>query len=548
VRRFVLFASLTAIFCGIFIGTAGAVQIAVSTPADEFNANPARCSLREAIQAANTDSNAQSPGCVAGSGNDSIALSTGNYTTTINGSDNTNQAGDLDIGGSGSLSISAAPGADVVISNSAGAESVLDVQAGGDLSLDGVEVSGGSGNFGGAVRNNGSARLSHVLLRGNGNGSGFGGGAFNSGTLSITDSTIAANTTTFGAGLFQGNTGNLSVTHSTLRNNHATFGGALFLQGPAQFDRVAVVDNGADYGGGLFIQSAAVAFTNSTVAGNTGRLYVGAAYIQGSTAQLDLSSSTVSANAQTDSTSAPPNSGGIFQMDPSLVRLRDSILAGNSQAGPAPAPDCNGGTVVSLGHSLLGSNQNCAYSAGAGDIVNADPKLAPLADNGGATLTMLPLAGSPAIDAGASALTVDQRAAPRPADVLGVPNAANGSDIGAAELAPVNSCQGKAATIVGSDGADTLKGTGKADVIVAGAGDDKINAGKGNDIVCGGAGNETIKGGAGKDTLLGEDGKDKLFGQAGKDTLKGGPGADKLVGGPAKDKLQGGPGKDKQVQ
>jgi hypothetical protein len=40
----------------------------------------------------------------------------------------------------------------------------------------------------------------------------------------------------------------------------------------------------------------------------------------------------------------------------------------------------------------------------------ADPLLAPLDDYGGPTLTMLPLSGSPAIDAGgATTLTFDQR-------------------------------------------------------------------------------------------------------------------------------------------
>ncbi len=38
--------------------------------------------------------------------------------------------------------------------------------------------------------------------------------------------------------------------------------------------------------------------------------------------------------------------------------------------------------------------------------INADPKLSPLQDNGGATLTMVPQPGSPAIDAAAPNLTV----------------------------------------------------------------------------------------------------------------------------------------------
>jgi hypothetical protein len=61
---------------------------------------------------------------------------------------------------------------------------------------------------------------------------------------------------------------------------------------------------------------------------------------------------------------------------------------------------------------------------------NADPRLAPLADNGGPTLTMALLPDSPAIDAGDNALApaTDQRGVPRPIGAA--------SDIGAFELEP----------------------------------------------------------------------------------------------------------------
>jgi hypothetical protein len=58
----------------------------------------------------------------------------------------------------------------------------------------------------------------------------------------------------------------------------------------------------------------------------------------------------------------------------------------------------------------------------------ADPKLGPLANNGGPTLTMALLPGSPAIDAGNTSLApaTDQRGFPRPAGLA--------ADIGAYEL------------------------------------------------------------------------------------------------------------------
>jgi hypothetical protein len=42
---------------------------------------------------------------------------------------------------------------------------------------------------------------------------------------------------------------------------------------------------------------------------------------------------------------------------------------------------------------------------GPGDQINTDPLLGPLQDNGGPTLTHLPLPGSPAIDAGDPSFT-----------------------------------------------------------------------------------------------------------------------------------------------
>lgn len=68
------------------------------------------------------------------------------------------------------------------------------------------------------------------------------------------------------------------------------------------------------------------------------------------------------------------------------------------------------GAVTSTGYNLIG---NVGNSSGwlSTDILNQDPKLAQLADNGGQTQTQALLAGSPAINAGnnADAPATDQR-------------------------------------------------------------------------------------------------------------------------------------------
>ena len=71
-----------------------------------------------------------------------------------------------------------------------------------------------------------------------------------------------------------------------------------------------------------------------------------------------------------------------------------------------------------------------------------DPRLYPLANNGGATQTHALLPNSPAIDSGNSfGLTTDQRGLPRPSDLASDPNATggDGADMGAFELQPVDS-------------------------------------------------------------------------------------------------------------
>jgi hypothetical protein len=72
------------------------------------------------------------------------------------------------------------------------------------------------------------------------------------------------------------------------------------------------------------------------------------------------------------------------------------------------------GNVIDAGHNLS-SDGSCAFT-NLGSRNNTSPRLGPLANNGGPTLTMALLAGSPAIDAGdpSAAPPTDQRGALRP--------------------------------------------------------------------------------------------------------------------------------------
>jgi VCBS repeat-containing protein len=108
--------------------------------------------------------------------------------------------------------------------------------------------------------------------------------------------------------------------------------------------------------------------------------------------------------------------------------LQNSIIAIN--VADIRGPDIDG-FITSLGHNLIGNGNNSGPFLQT-DILNVDPLLGPLANNGGPTQTRALLAGSPAIDAANTATSpaTDQRGVARPQGPA--------ADIGAYELAPIN--------------------------------------------------------------------------------------------------------------
>ena len=119
--------------------------------------------------------------------------------------------------------------------------------------------------------------------------------------------------------------------------------------------------------------------------------------------------------------------GGLF--------LNSIVARNNSDRTTAQGPDVYG-TVNSLGHNLIGATNDSSGFTAPGDLAGSkasplDPKVGPLANNGGPTLTMALLPSSPAIDAGNTSLApmTDQRGFPRPAGLA--------ADIGAFEYGSV---------------------------------------------------------------------------------------------------------------
>src|SRR5262249_45281780 len=98
--------------------------------------------------------------------------------------------------------------------------------------------------------------------------------------------------------------------------------------------------------------------------------------------------------------------GGGINNYSGMLTVYDIILAGNSAAtGPDLA-----GALTYEGRNLIGSSAGGSGFPGS-DLLDVNPLLGPLQDNGGPTPTMALLPGSPAIDAGdnTNAPATDQR-------------------------------------------------------------------------------------------------------------------------------------------
>ncbi|MGI9606409.1 MAG: calcium-binding protein [Acidimicrobiales bacterium] len=103
-------------------------------------------------------------------------------------------------------------------------------------------------------------------------------------------------------------------------------------------------------------------------------------------------------------------------------------------------------------------------------------------------------------------------------------------------------CNGLAATVVGTEGNDVLLGTEGPDVMVGLGGNDILRGFGGNDTMCGDNGRDRLFGGMGNDDLFGGRKNDILKGDQGRDELFGNQGNDRLFGGGSVDMLEGGSG------
>jgi len=267
-----------------------------------------------------------------------------------------------------------------------------------------------------------------------GNSAQDGGGIWNNGVLTLTSATVANNTASQnGGGVVNASNGNATVAFAGVNNNQAqgNHGGGVYNTGALRLHGTQVAGNSAAQQGGGFFSGpgSGLVVTNSAVVSNTANQGGGGYHLSGT---LVMTNATLSGNsggglhagggdARLWFVTVASNTAGNGISATAGVQVYATLLAYNASTNCA-------GTVTDNGYSMS-SDSSCSGFAS----TNVDPKLKPLALNGGGTLNHALSLGSPAVDrvpSTACPVNLDQRYFSRPWWWT------NRCDIGAFELQP----------------------------------------------------------------------------------------------------------------
>ena len=412
IRGFALLAALALALSLALAGPAHAATLTVNSLDDgSTSANDGKCTLREAITSANTDtaSGTAAGECAAGSGADVI-----------------------DVGVTGTLNLVAAlpalstnieidgPGADqltVTRPYTAALFGIFNVT--GDttvVTISGITITNGAMQLGGGIANNG-------------------------GTLTVTDSTISGNYANFGGGIVNLR-GTLTVIRSTIRDN-------------------SVSGDGGNGGGGIASETSGrgqTTITNSTISGN-------AATARGGGVLNFAGLTVVEHSTITNNTAPSANGSGVDSSGDASTRTEvlSTIISANQ------GTDVDSGTTnsfVSKGYNLIGDGNATGAFNQTSDQTGKDPGLDPLGSFGGPTQTHRLRSDSLAIDAGPPTggdtiacppPATDQRGVERPQD--GNADSTLRCDIGSFERAAPSSANSSTITINDNGETAPLKAT-----------------------------------------------------------------------------------------
>lgn len=247
-------------------------------------------------------------------------------------------------------------------------------------------ATGGSGGeaLGGAIDVEGSRYIIQNSTFSDNKAMGGSGGNGASGGTNGPGGNGGAGGPAFGGAISSNGGGELDLTNSTFSGNSA-LGGSGGSGGSSSVGQGGNGSFGGDgRGGAIYAFHTSIQFT--TIASNQAQGALGGSGGTGTT----------------NGTGGQPGmsvAGGFFGGN----GLSDSIISSNSNG------NCDGATQLN-GAFNLSSDVSCLF-APQGNIQNTDPRLAPLANNGGPTQTMALITGSPAIGEvmGGSCILFDQR-------------------------------------------------------------------------------------------------------------------------------------------
>jgi predicted outer membrane repeat protein len=376
----------------------GNFSFTVNSFADGVDASPGsgtaltsdgRITLRSAIQELNA------------LGGGTINLPAGNYALSIAGpGEDLAATGDLDIL-QGIIVKGAGSGTTIIHGD--GSDRIFDVVTTSFVAIQGVTLTGGNSDAGGAIRGAAGVNLGLGDVRLTGNHSTGDGGAINV------------------VGAASG--GQLLLNGVLIQNNTAGgFGGGVFVDGlTALVDSVTIADNSATAGGGgaaivdsLGTGLAGAVVTRTTLLGNSTPGVGGAVLIQSGNVQA--TDTTVAFNMAAFGGGIANNAflaGGNNIVAKNTAPTGPDILGSYTSQGFNLIGDATGATGTLLGSDLIGTS-----------TAPIDPLLSPLVLHGGNLPVLVLEPGSPAIGKGQSAQLTDERGVARPT---------SGVDIGAVQ-------------------------------------------------------------------------------------------------------------------
>ncbi|MCA9958766.1 MAG: hypothetical protein KC443_07025 [Anaerolineales bacterium] len=278
-----------------------------------------------------------------------------------------------------------------------------------NLTLNDLTLQDGSAGQGGAIaiEPQASATINRSFFTSN-EAATVGGAIYNQGTLTINQSTLGSNVAFSHGGALYNSGGTVDIYDSYIISNQAENGdggGLLTYEGAMTLERTAVRSNiSANHGGGLSA-STDMQIINVTFSNNHA-LLGGALYSGQSGQTINIVNSTFNEN-QADT------AGAIYRHSASTVVVKNSILTGSLNTnGSSPSLNCDGPSLVSLGHNIISDNSCFPNPGTVDDLFGTDPLLGPWLAS--PIRAYIPNANSPAVDYGLDCPAVDQRGYPRP--------------------------------------------------------------------------------------------------------------------------------------